>query len=265
MALQDLATEEMVMVTGFWLDPEHQRPILERLARVAPLLVDIANAHSKVVVFQNAGKQESPELAELSAKTTALDAEHDRLTRGIHLLLLGLIETSDDPTLISRLSALYAELLPRGLGINQQSYLVEAGDVTLRHQRLSTESKKLLAASLLRISGCNETSLGDLVSRWDRAATELGETEAKKIRVKGVAVSESSRGPARRAWIRIVAFVLQALEMETSLTDAERRALLEPLRNAEARAAKRRAAAKKKNIPFDPDSLEPDGESAKPQ
>lgn len=261
MALQDWATQEMVTITEQWLHREKQRPLIERLPRVAPLLPDLAEAHEKIVVFQNRGKQQSADVAELRARTSRLDAEHDGYSRAIHHLLLGLSEIAESEEASSRIDELRAELLPQGLGINQQRYLVQAGEVALREQRLSPESNRLLESIVLVRRGCADLSLRELVNRWGKVAHELGEAESQKVRIQAGEVSEGSRGPARRAWVSIVSLFLQMLERETGLSEAERRQLLEPLRHADAKAVKRRALAKQKNVPFDPDAEE-EGEEA---
>src|SRR5690606_23249318 len=148
---------------------------------------------------------------------------------------------------------LHAELYPEGLSINAKTYLAQAGDAELRTKRLSDTSKRLLQSITIR-TPAGEVCLGKLVDDWNAVARELGEVESEKVRLLAGHTVEGSRGPARRAWVSTVSLFLQVLEREKGMTDAERNTLLEPLRNAEAKAAKRRALARKKNQPFDPDA-----------
>lgn len=254
MAYQDMPTQTMITVTLEWVDAEKQRPLIERCPRLAPLLPDIEKAHTGLVFFQNKGKQESAEVTQLRAKTTALDAQHDRFARGVHHLLIGLAEVSEAFGIDDAYSKPRAELFPQGLDINSQAYLVEAGDVPMRERRLSDESKRALEATVIRTPE-GEASLRDIVNRWNEIALALGEAESEKVRLKAGDVSEGSSGPARRAWVKIVTLFVQTLALETGLSDAERRKILEPLQNAEAKARKKRALAKK-GIPFDPDAEE---------
>jgi len=253
MALHELATGEMAVITSHWTSPEHQRPIIERHRRLAPLLEDLEEVHRNVAVFQNSGKGESADVVSLRAKTSQLDADHDRLARGIHHLLLAAVELVDDDEDKARWERLRQELFPRGLGINQQRYLVQAGDAVLREQRLSPESQDLLATTSVTRRGAT-TTLRGLVDRWGKVAVELGEAESEKVRLQAGHTVESSRGPARRAWASTVSLFLQVLDRDKGVTEDERRVLLEPLRTAEAKAARRRALAGKRNEPFDPDA-----------
>lgn len=253
MALHELATGEMAVITKHWLGREYQRPIIQRFPRLAPFLDDLAEVHKNVAVFQNSGKGEPSDVASLRVTTSRLDADHDRLARGIHHLLLGAVEIIDGEDDKARWEQLHKELFPQGLSINQQRYLVQAGEVVLREQRLSDESRELLATTSFTHRG-QTVSLQELLERWDAVAEKLGAAEAQKLRLQAGQGAESSRGPARRAWVSAVGLFLQVLEREKGLTDDERRELLEPLRNAEAKAAKRRALARKKNEAFDPDA-----------
>lgn len=256
MVLQYLPTQEMAITTREWTSPEGQRALIESFPRLAPLLEDLDVAHEAVVVFQNAGKQEVPEVAELRTRTSQLDAEHDRYTRVIHHLLLGFAEMCDDEATSAIIETVRSELLPQGLGINQQSYMVQAGEAILREQRLSAASKRFLSETVVNIANHGPMTLAELVSRWHRTATELGEVETQKSRIKAMSAVESSRGPARRLWIANISHFIRTVALEKGMTEPQRTTLLQPVRDAEAKAAKRRALAKKKNIPFDPDAAD---------
>lgn len=260
MAYSDLATQVMISITFAMLSPEHQRNIIERSPRLAPLLGDLGKAHGDLVIFQNVGRREHPAIAALKAKTSALDNEHDALARGMHHLLLGLSEICrargfDDPYMQLR-----AELLPKGLDINLQSYLLEAGDAELREGRLSEESKRVLEATIVR-APAGEASLREVLDMWNEVARALGDAESEKARVRGEEPPPGSRGPARRAWARIMTLFVAMVALETGLDDQDRRALLEPLQTADAKATKKKMAALKKGLAFDPDAEEEAAES----
>lgn len=262
MALIDLPTETMVTITAAWLDREKERPIIERCPRVAPLLDDIAKVHEGIVVFQNKGKGKSAEVLALQAKTSELDEAHDRIARGLRLVLNGLSELcrgygADDPY-----SQIESELFPRNLQITRESYLVQAGEAPLREQRLSDESKRVLEATVIRTPDGTQ-SLRDVVNRWGQVAQELGAAEAEKSRARAEHAVDGSAGPARRAWAKVVSLFVQTLELETGLSEAERRAILLPLQEAEAKAAKRKAAARD-GQPFGPDAAAQAGEGNEP-
>lgn len=252
MSLLDLATPKMVAISFAWLDNERERPLIHGLSLAGPLLAKIENAHKGLVDFQNAGKGELPEVRELITTTTALDADHDRFARGIHSVTSGLVDFSG-PQIANGYRALRAALFPTGLDINKQSYLVQAGEPVLREGRLSDDDKLLLEATLVTTPE-GTVSLRALLDHLTATAQALGEAEARKIRLKQESASPSSRGPARKAWARIVAHFLATIELEEALSPQDRRRILEPLENALVKAAQARARAKKKGVAFDPEA-----------
>lgn len=255
MAVPDLATAAMIIISGAWLDPEKEQPIIECLPLAGPLLGKIKEAHQGLVDYQNAGRQERPEIRELIAQTTALDADHDRYTRGIHSILGGFAEVVENPDTTNRYRSLQSALFPTGLDINKQSYLVQAGEPELREGRLSDDDKKLLEATVVTTPEGPRT-LRELVDTLTKIAHALGEAEIKKQRLRKDPGAPSSRGPARQAWARIVSHFLATLDHEDGLSEEDRRRILEPLQTALAKAAQARARAKKKGVAFDPDAEE---------
>lgn len=254
MALLDLPTGAMMAIGGAWLDAERERPLIECLFLAGPLLGKINDAHSGLVQFQNAGKQELPEVRALITKTTELDADHDRLARGIHSIVSGLVELSS-PDAAESYGALRHALFPNGLAIVQQSYLVQAGDADLREGRLSADDRRLLETTQVSTKEGSK-SLRTVVDEWNRTARALGEAESKKAQLKRESVNESSRGPARKAWARIVSHFIATLDHEEGLSPKDRARILEPLESALAKAALLRAKAKKKGLAYDPDTAE---------
>lgn len=261
MSLLDLPTQTMHSIGRAWLDPAKERPIMARLSLVGPLLGKLYQAQEGLVAFQNAGKQELPEMRELVARTRALDADHDRYARGLYGFLTAIIEASDDPPSTEQYRALRTALFPKGLDINRQSYLVQAGEPPLREGRLSDRDRRLLEAT--RVTTPEGTfTLRQLLDRLNHTAIALGDAETTKIRLRQQSANESSRGPARRAWARVVSHILATLDLEDELTAEERRRILEPLETALNKAAKARARAKAKGVPFDPDAEEAASEAS---
>lgn len=60
----------------------------------------------------------------------------------------------------------------------------------------------------------------------------------------------------------MVSHILATLDLEDELTAEERRRILEPLETALNKAAKARARAKAKGVPFDPDAEEAASEAS---
>jgi len=255
MSLLDLPTPTMHAIASAWLDPAKERPILARLPFVGPLLNKLHQVQEGLLAHQNAGRQELPEVRELIARTTALDADHDRYSRGLHAIVTGIAEISDEPATAERYRTLRTALFPTGLDINRQGYLVEAGEPAFRERRLSDDDNALLAKTRV-ITPEGEVSLRNVLDKLARVAHALGDAESTKVRLRQESANESSRGPARKAWSRVVSHILATLDLEEGLTDEERRRILEPLESALSRAAKAKARAKQKGEAFDPDAEE---------
>ncbi len=255
MSLLDLSTPTMQTIGSAWLDPAKERPILERLPLVGPLLTKLYEAQQGLVMHQNAGRQELPQVRELVAQTKALDADHDRYGRGLHAIVSGMAEIADEPEVAERYRALRTALFPTGLDINRQSYLAQAGEPALREGRLTDDDRRLLETTKL-LTPVGALSLQDVVNRLAEVARALGDAEATKLRLRQERANESSRGPARREWARVVSHLIATLDLEDGLSDEDRRRILEPLESALTRAAKARARAKQKGVPFDPDAEE---------
>lgn len=236
MPLRDIPVASMLVVSGAWLDPRKERALLARLARVAPFLPDLQAAHEGLIHCNDEQRTYSKELAALMAKTTVLDDRFDRFARGIYSLCTGLACVADDVA-ARRFEQLLAELMPEGLSIISQRYLVEAGQPELVENRLSPESRALLAQT--HIDG---VPLRAYVDEWEKAARALGEAESEKARVTS-SKPPASLAKARNAWVRVVTLIMQVLDHEDGLGAAERNRLLQPLQKAEAQATSRPLAA----------------------
>jgi hypothetical protein len=239
MGLRDLSSAKMVAISGAWLDPSKERPLLERLSRVRPLLPDLDEAHHGLQVFQQRAPTGGEKARPMVPTTTRLDAQHDRLARGVHGLCGALAMLTEDPAESEAFLTLQRQLMPQGLSITRGTYLEEAGQAELVNERLSPASNALLESTQVR-----GRSLREYVDSWRTTAKALGTAEADKTRL-AAEPSTGSRGFARNAWTTAVNALLHMLEREKTLTADERRQLLEPLETALAKAAtaKARAAA----------------------
>lgn len=255
MPLLDLRTAAMIAIVKAWLDQEREQPLIRSLPLAGPLLEKIGAAYKGLVAYQNAGKQEHPDVRELMALTTALDTDHDRYTRSLHAIVSGIADMAKEKETADGYRSLRAALFPTGLDINRQSYVVQAGEPTLREGRLTAEHRELLETTCVKTPE-GQRSLRDLVDQVTKVAHALGEAEAKKKRLQQENTQESSRGPARRAFARIVSHFVATLELEDGLSPEGRRQILEPLESELRKAAQARARAKKKGVAFDPDAEE---------
>lgn len=240
MRVRDLTTASMVTITGALVDPERERPVFAKYPRLWPWLADIEAAHQGLYEIEK--RAPSPALAAMNERASLLDAEHDRRARGIHEVITGLIDLSEDADEASRLTELRDQLFPSGRSIVNRSYLDQAGEAELLDSRLSESSRKLLGEVMV-----HRTLLGKHIHLWRKTALDLGQLEAERTRLaKDEKAQElTTLGKARNAWVSAMNALLYVIEREKELTQEDRRRLLEPLETALAKAtAKRKAATK---------------------
>ena len=241
-SLRGLTTQSMISVTAAWLDPKRDRPLFNSLPLLAPLLPAIQSAHDALVANQKGKPAHDPEAAALQAEAMEVDAEHDRVLRGIHAVLGAFAELGDDDEAAAYL-ALRDQLFPAGLSMITRSYVDEGAEAELVAGRLAKSDHALLAK--LPIPG---GKLKDAFDRWVSAAKRLKSIEAKRHKVEAsAATADTVRGNdvvrARMAWVRAVRAVEVNLELESKAEPNTRVALLGPLELA-ARKSARRAAGK---------------------
>jgi len=231
----DLSNEAMTVISRDLLDPAKERPILARLSRVAPLLVDLESAHRDLLTHQTPPPKVAPEMAALNEKVTLLDARHDRLARGLYDLFDGLAALTDDADESDAWRVVQQELFPQGKSIINRSYIDQAGEAVRVATRLSDSSRTLLER--FSVGG---TPLIEYVRRWQMAGTELGEAEKQRILLSKESPETRSVREVRNAWIGAMKAILAMLDREKDLGEVERRRVLEPLETALAKAAARK-------------------------
>ena len=233
----DLSNQAMAVISGAWLDPNKERPLLAALPRVAPLLVDLGVVHDGLVSYDQTPKH-SERLAELYQKVAELDARHDRLARGLHDYLSGAIELVENPAEADALRDLQRELFPQGKSITKRSYIDQAGEAPYVEQRLSDRSRRVLQT--LFVGG---RPLEHHAQRWLAAAKELGAVETERRVLAKEKPDTPTLRQLRNEWVGIVKTIVSLLDRETGLSEADRRRILEPLESELAKAeAKKRAS-----------------------
>jgi hypothetical protein len=241
MALRDLSSQQMLNITGAWLDSERERSRFQALSRVAPLLPDVEEAHEGVQRAHRRDGSISNELIDIQDQQSEVDQVHDRKARGVYGVLTGFAELVDDPKDAALYLDVRDQLFPRGLKFITGSYADEAGEVNFARERLTSESKAVLRAL--------PTPAGNLmkaVNVWFAANEELGILEAGRAKLEAQ-VAEQKAGSvqvgqlrARNRWIRVVRAVLQMVDLQKPDADIERH-LLAPLDRA-LKEAERRVA-----------------------
>ena len=240
MAKRDLTTETMVQVTESWLDPKGMRTILSGLPIVSALVAKLEEANADLLARQIPSPgAAAAQIAAIQAAQMKLDAEHDRKMRGAVNLLAALADLASDPAEAQRYLALRDLLCPDGLKGIIKSYTDESGAAKLLRRRLDEAAKKQLGK--IAIPG---GKLLDAVSDWMAAAEKLGTLENEKNALVQADAPEGIRASdvinARNRWIRVVATLESALEI-SGADAATITAILMPLRDAEAKAERRKA------------------------
>lgn len=242
MSLKAIPTEKMIPLSAAWLGaaPGGFRKSLSALPLVAPLLATLQDAHDGLLATTQRPADDGT-IAKLKAEAAELDGVHDRKVRGIQTLLTGLADLTDDPDDASRYLALRDTLFPDGIAFINRDYTFEVGLATLTAQRIDKADKKLLAK--IPLPG---GKLQDAVDAWFLSAKKLGDLDGKRASAEsaqGTGPTASDAVKARNRWIRAVNAMVANLELDAKATPELTEQVLAALRDAEAKAARRRGAA----------------------
>lgn len=201
MSKRNLTTQIMLSISERWLDPERERPVLERYPLTAPILSHLGKAHTSLVSFQRASTETQEAVAAVQREQAAVDAEHDRKIRGVFGVLTGLAELAASEERARHYLDLRDRLLPEGLRAVQRSYMGQAGEIPLLKGRLDEKTRRALSEI--------QTPEGPLtvhVDAWMSAASKLSDLEGKRMDI--VEASGDTRKAdvqrARNEWIRVV-------------------------------------------------------------
>jgi hypothetical protein len=240
MVLKNLSAEVMVTLSARLLDPERDRPVVESLPLVSPLIPAIQMVHDGLLARQHLIAAIERELAKVLADMATSDKLHDRKKRGAHGYLTALAELTDDPVRSAAYLDLRDRLMPLGLMELRRPYLEEVGDAQLLPSRLDNPSRALLA-SLTTPEG----PLEGHVDQWIEAAREIGRLDERRARLEAERSTGQDASPGeayamKLSWIRVMRSVINMLELDSQATPEIKDRLLAPLRRAEAQAERRR-------------------------
>lgn len=236
----------MIAISAAWLDPNRDRPLFEGHALLAPLLPRLEETHELLVRFvqRDATGPVQASIRELTSAFVELDGAHDRLARGIHAVLTGLAELSEDASSRAVLLDLRDELLPTGLREIQRSYLEQSGNLRRIREHVMSTRRDLLRTIPLPAGD----TLADAVEAWGDTGLEFERLDARRRelqRERDLVPPAISHIEVRHAWVRLANAVVAAADLE-GLPGATLSRLLGPLREAEAKAdrlaARRRPA-----------------------
>lgn len=236
----------MIAISAAWLDPLRERPIFEAYPLLTPLLPRLQETHDVLMRFEQRGTAGPVEanIRQLTAALLELDGAHDRVARGIHAVLTGLADLSEDASSQAVLLDVRDDLLPSGLRETQRTYLEQSGNLRRVREHVLTARLDVLRTVPLPAGD----TLADAVAGWAEIGLEFERLDAQRRELQR---SLQQVEPAvsllevRIAWVRLANAVLAAAELERLPVDAQTR-LLGPLREAEGKAdrllARRRAA-----------------------
>jgi hypothetical protein len=240
MALKKLSSETMVTITGRLLDPERDRPVVETLPLVSPLLPAMELVHSGLLSRQHLIAAIERELGKVLDGMSTFDKLHDRKKRAAYGLLTDLAGLTDEPVRAAAYLDLRDRLMPLGLMEVRRSYLDQVGDAQLLPSRLDDASRALLAAI-----STPEGPLQGHVDQWVAAAVEIGHLDERRAQLEAQRSTGQDASPGeayavKLSWIRVMRSVIDMLEIDPRATPEIKERLLAPLRRAEAQADRRR-------------------------
>lgn len=239
MALRNLSAAAMVSVSSSWLDPARDRPLIEALVLVAPLLPALGQVHGDLLTKQHLRVSLESEIASLIEAEATVDGIHDSAKRGVHTLLSALAELAKAPERTAAYLDLRDRLMPLGMMEVRRPYLEQVGDAEALPARLDTNARALLESI-----DTPEGPLKSHVDTWIAAAGDLGRLEKRRAEIEvqrttGQSVSASEAHSAKLTWIRVVRAMLNLIEVDPTATPEIKERILTPLYRAEALADRR--------------------------
>ena len=244
MAFKRLSSEEMLQLSGAWVDPlSEARAAILATPDLAPAMPRVTAAHGALASLAQPVKAD-PRLAAISEEEGSLDARHDDVIRGGYGVLTGaafLLGAGGRALL-----ALRDSLFPDGLSSVQKTYRAEAGQAAQLAGRLTPALRAQLASIGVGPEDEKKT-LEQFVDELIGLGAQLGALEDEKGRLQPAPGQASHQGgaallAARNQWIR-VANALVANGEAAQLDEATDKLIFGPLRAAE-KAADRREGSR---------------------
>lgn len=234
MAPRNLNAEEMLQLSGSWLNPNGER---YRAITAVPLLVPsvklLADAHTTLGTLVQ--PMADPRLVVIVEKETGLDVRHDVIIRSVFGFLTSTADLvgGDEGR---RLIALCDLILPDGLASQTKSYRAEAGQAVQLEARLTPEVRAMTDAIQIG-QGPSAKSLTAYLEEWIAIGQELGRLEDEKgtLTVKNPDMSSKAVLRARQFWARVVSAMVANAEL-AELDPKTEALIFGPLRDAEKRA-----------------------------
>jgi hypothetical protein len=231
MALKNIHDEEMLQLSGTWVDAQSDahRAILA-IPDLNGLLARVSTAHTGLAAALQPGQ--SPKVTALIEKQARLDLRHDTIIRGTTNFLTGTADLLGGEV-GTALIALRDTLFPDGLSSMLKSYRAEATQAKQLSDRLTPALRAQLDAIAVGPAG-DRKPLEALIDQMISLAKELGELEDEKARLLDKPEMSAAMAivTARNLWIRTVNAFLANADL-AGLTEAQDKLLFGPLRRAE--------------------------------
>ena len=242
MAKKNLYPEEMVQISGGWLDPANEGHLaILQVPLLNALLPSIGEAHTGVIPLVKAPPDDL--IAAIIIDEAGIDYRHDGIIRGTHGALTAMAELVGE--LGAELITLRDTLIPDGLQSMLKSYRAEHTQAIQLEERL-VPSLRARTDAILIDEGAHAKPLTAYLEEWIALGKQLGALEDKKARLEA-GLQETVPGAAalkaRNQWVRVV----NALEQNAELLDLDEKVMaiiFGPVWSAERKADERvRAAA----------------------
>ena len=250
MAAKKLIAEEMFVISRGWLEAgSDARNEIEACPDTKPLLPRIEQAHAALAATTQP-QASDPRLEQVQAEEVVLDARHDDILRGIHMLLTGTAYLMGMTAAGADMIALRDDINPDGLEAVNKTYRAESGQTAQLEARLPRLSARLQS---IQVGPKPGKSLAEYANESIANGRKLGELEDEKGRLQAAPddATGTERVNARNAWIR-AANALEANARMAELDESKMAIIFGPLWAAEQVADRRGTSKPKKDANPDP-------------
>ena len=228
----------MIAVSDPWVDETKDKPLLTGQPLTAGLVPIIEKAHNGLLQMRVTPSENAAAAEALAARAAELDADHDDRYRGLHAVLTGWASISNEKRRAT-IESLRDKLLPDGLAGVQRTYLAEAGNVELALSQLTPEDEATLKSIVV-----DGTDLLVRFNEWAAVGRMLGDVERERARLSEHSENRITAADVRTArfkWIRAVNALTALLELASDVPEEMRLRILQPLRAAESKFARKRS------------------------
>jgi len=261
MALRNLSTPELIVVLRNMLEADQARILRVEGGLSEDFFPRIVTLIERLLPFVDgagpAPTDHNTQRIALSKELAFTDRRHDRLLRGMYLLLGALAELTDDPALRDRYLSTRKTMFPRGLSMNNRSYIEQAGAAEQSEHAVGAAERAVLNTIVLP---GESFPLGVTFDAWVSAGKHLRTLENQRLALGGPVLAETlspaARLAARQAAARLLNAVVDVLHLDGAPHPEVVRVFLEPLAKLED-AADRRSEAEAAAVETKPPPVAP--------